>query len=393
MNDRKPNKRISIEDCKKFAINHGGECLSNSYYFHDKLSWKCSVGHVWELLYSQMRNRAYYCLECSKYKRITIEDCKKMAKDRGGICLSDAYCANEKMTWQCKCGYIWNTEARLIKDAKSWCPKCNVGEPITLERAKKLALYNNGLCLSDIYDKNEKLKWKCIKGHEWMAKFNQVYNGHWCAFCSGNKLSIEDCKKTALEREGLCLSDVYENKHKNLKWRCKNGHEWEATFGSIRNQKSWCSKCKIGKGEQITRCIFEFVFEEEFTQIRPEWLIGSKNRVLELDGYCEKLNLAFEFQGRQHYEQVFDEGGSKDGFNQLIINDKLKKEICDSNNTKLIIIDGRIPYRNIIRYIKSILHEFCGNFNYEKYTKNIDLFTEDMFNLVYDSKRVYKRAA
>lgn len=379
---KKEKKRITIEDCKQFAINYGGECLSDSYDYYKKMSWKCINDHIRVSSYVNIKFGKHYCLECLGINKKTIEDCNKIAQKRGGVCLSKTY-STEKLIWQCKYDHTWEADFDSIKNAKSWCPTCNTGEQITLERAQNLAITKGGLCLSTIYDKNEKLHWKCANNHEWFSKFINIYNNHWCQICSGRKKSIDECKKIAIDRGGECLSNIYENKEKKLKWRCKEGHEWEATFGSIKNQKSWCSKCKIGKGEQITRCIFEFVFKEKFITIRPKWLIGSKNIVLELDGYCETLNLAFEFQGKQHYEPIF----GKEGFDQLIVNDCLKKQICEKNNIKLIIIDGRIKYNKIIKYIKNILCEICMNFNYDKYINNIDLFTEDMFDLIYESKK------
>ena len=41
-------KRLTIEDAKLIAENKGGECLSEIYNSNEKLEWKCVKGHIWK---------------------------------------------------------------------------------------------------------------------------------------------------------------------------------------------------------------------------------------------------------------------------------------------------------------------------------------------------------
>ena len=72
-------------------------------------------------------------------------------------------------------------------------------------------------------------------------------------------------------------------------------HEWEVTYHSFTG----CPKCASYRTENMCREIFERVFEHKFPKCRPNWL-----ERLELDGYCEELRIAFEYNGQQHYEMI-----------------------------------------------------------------------------------------
>lgn len=256
----------------------------------------------------------------------------------------------------------------------------------TIEMAKELAASRGGKCLSTIYNRpSEHLQWECKEGHVWFASFGNIkYNNAWCAKCSNRLLlTIEECQNYAKERNGECLSKIYVRCEDHLEWKCSSGHIWFSAFANMKHQKQWCPDCKTSVSEQMTTAFFEFVFKEKFIKIRPDWLKKIKN--LELDGYCEKLNLAFEFQGRQHYEPIY----GNDNFIRTTENDKYKKDICIKNNVKLIILDGRGNINTVVNYLKCELLKICNNDNeLIKFAKNISLFDEDKVKLNYIGKLV-----
>jgi hypothetical protein len=57
------------------------------------------------------------------------------------------------------------------------------------------------------------------------------------------KKNIDTLHAWALRRQGLCLSEKYENVKYKYKWKCKEGHVWTATADSVINQNSWCPTC------------------------------------------------------------------------------------------------------------------------------------------------------
>jgi len=57
-------------------------------------------------------------------RRSTIEEMRKIAKKKGGKCLSKTYKNDRtKLTWQCGDGHIWQAIPTNVR-RKAWCPHC-----------------------------------------------------------------------------------------------------------------------------------------------------------------------------------------------------------------------------------------------------------------------------
>jgi len=95
-------------------------------------------------------------------------------------------------------------------------------------------------------------------------------------------------------------------------------------------------------GERYCIEFLELLFPgHKFKKIRPKWLRNPKtNRPLELDGYCEELMIAIEYQGKQHYVWPnFTKCSRKEFFAQQE-RDRIKEETCINKNICLI----QVPY-------------------------------------------------
>ena len=91
---------------------------------------------------------------------------------------------------------------------------------------------------------------------------------------------------------------------------------------------------KESKGENACRQYFEKRFNKKFIRCRPEWLNG-----LELDGYNEKLCLAFEYNGGQHYKYTphFHKSDCNE-FHKQVGRDVEKLKACADKGIRLIIV-------------------------------------------------------
>lgn len=220
---------------------------------------------------------------------------------------------------------------------------------LSIEVAQKLAVKNGGKCLSESYRNSKShLLWQCGKGHKWKAVIGSIkFSDSWCPQCS--RLEIHDklrvrrlasanveLHQIAKSRGGAWVAGEFKGENHKLTWSCANGHEWKANPGTIR-MGSWCPECSSGRGERQVRVAFEHIFKVKFPRVKPDWLLNSRGRKMELDGYNLELGIAFEHQGEQHFEDNFF-NLTKGSLWQRRKDDALKRKICKKEGVALLSI-------------------------------------------------------
>jgi hypothetical protein len=226
------------------------------------------------------------------------------------------------------------------------CDTCRTGgRKHTFDECRLHAESKGGLCLSKKYvNCDTQMSWECSEGHRWDSNFDHIKNrDQWCAICAGRvRLTITDCREFAESKGGKCLSEIYVNAHSIMSWQCIEGHQWQTAFNNIKYSGYWCPTCSSNKSEKLCRGIFEELLLEPFSKIRPPWL-----ERLELDGYNKDLNIAFEYNGKQHYEfNKHFHNNSPEEFEQQKARDIKKYSICQQRGLNLIIIPYQYDYRN-----------------------------------------------
>lgn len=207
---------------------------------------------------------------------------------------------------------------------------------------KVLAIERGGECISGEYITSKtKLKWRCKNGHEWEAVPDSIKQGTWCPYCANRiKRTIADLKLVANEKGGDCLSKEYIGDKAKHHWRCSEGHEWFAAANHVLNEGVWCPVCSAGNNERICRNVFEQMFCKPFPKIKPSWLLNDRGNRMELDGYNESLKLAFEYHGIQHYKKVNFFHPTDEVLDLRKSDDDVKRGLCKKNGVLLI----EVPY-------------------------------------------------
>jgi hypothetical protein len=252
-----------LDGLRVLARERGGDCLSSSYGGGmTNVRWRCAEGHDWEATPANVQ-RGSWCPYCQGFKvwspgqteaQARLTECQTIAKERGGLCLSETYIEQRgKLRWQCSEGHNWDAKTVEIKKG-SWCPFC-VGKKVwspgqtesdaRLEECRSIAKTQGGDCLSSEYvNRTLNLQWRCSNGHEWEATPSNIKRGSWCPICArdAQRGSIEECNSIARSRGGMCVSTEYLDALSKVRWRCSQGHEWDAKPNSVK-RGSWCPTC------------------------------------------------------------------------------------------------------------------------------------------------------
>jgi len=229
-------------------------------------------------------------------------------------------------------------------------------KPLTIEYFQEIARSKGGECLSTIYVNNHtKIHIRCSEGHEWwVMPLSLKQSNSWCSKCAFKKNgdmkrgNLETYQRISENKGGKCLSTKYINNYTKLLFECIDKHIFEMLPMNVR-KGCWCPKCAHGFSERVCREFFETIFEKKFPKMHPDWLVNERGNRIELDGYCEELRLAFEYQGSQHYNKskVF----ISRTFEEQQQVDCLKRKLCQENMITLIEVPYIIKFKDMEKYI------------------------------------------
>ncbi len=129
------------------------------------------------------------------YKPDEIQILREVAHQRGGELISTTYIGIfEKLLWRCSEGHEFKAAPSNVKNSGSWCPKC-WGQGQTISDMNKIAKERGGKCLSNEYvDSKTPLRWRCAEGHTWEARPNNVKFGTWCPVCAKKQRGLKKRK-------------------------------------------------------------------------------------------------------------------------------------------------------------------------------------------------------
>jgi len=367
--NKKYNKKITIEDCKELEKRVKYKLISKKCDgARDYIKWKCpDCGKPFKKMYYQIRD-GKGCPKCVVNKgnsKHSLKDIQKYVKEHHqGECLSEEYSSiTSPLLFRCKKGHefetIWGSVLR-----GHWCKKCSdkIGfNKQRKDRIKDAIAFGKENNLEFLYlnkgidNTNKKIRgkkpyyWKCLRCGEIFKQNivyfkyslkNNKYKHSLCPSCFKSEYDYEYCCKLAKERDGEFRSKIKIVKSKKYyTWYCnKCEKEWKTTFDSIKTKDSWCPNCSC-KTENKVRDLFKKVLKKDFIKCRPKWLRNPEtNHPLELDGYCKDLKTAFEYQGYQHYVLSHFNNYSEIALKKQKQIDRYKKKVCEEKGINLITI-------------------------------------------------------
>jgi transcription elongation factor Elf1 len=206
---------------------------------------------------------------------------------------------------------------------------------------------------------------KCNKNYD-MNINDKTSGNQGCPYCAGKRVCEFNSLATLYpeiatewhptKNKNLIPNDVTYGSHKKVWWLCNNcNKDFYAIIVNRTKLNAGCTHCHSSSKENKCKKLLENYTQKSWIKIKPKWLKNKKtNGYLELDGFCEELSVAFEYNGEQHYHYVKEfHKNNKNGAIEQKQRDKIKVKLCKQNNIKLIVI----PYwiNNLDEFILSEL--------------------------------------
>jgi hypothetical protein len=339
---RRLMRRVPAQDYHLLAQSKNGKCVFVGSGVDDNQSrWKCYKKHTWPASYSSIR-RGSWCPYCAGTAPITPDKYHALAKSKGGKCLFVGKNTQDSSSkWKCKVGHIWNIEYGHIQQG-GWCPKCAHSFPKTRKDYITLAKSNNGKCLfvgKNVLDGAS--KWKCHKGHIWNTAYSCIQSGTWCPRCAGKiALVAADYHKLAKNKGGKCLLVGKIARDNSSKWKCIKGHEWNATYDNV-HRGHWCPNCSQSIIQELLTNIVKKIFpgRRVKSNVRPFGWLRYK-RKLQVDIWLPAIKLAIEYDGSQHFNiarfsKSQTEQDMKEALKALKKRDRLKDRLINEHKDEV----------------------------------------------------------
>lgn len=266
---------VNPEVAKEWNFERNGK-LQPEYFAPNsgkRVWWKCVQGHEWQATILS-RNSGCGCPYCSGRNAISGEtDLQtvnpELAKEWNyekniGLLPTDVLPNSEKIVWwKCPKGHEWQAVIGNRNKGRG-CPFCS-GKKV-LAGFNDLQTVCSDLVVEWNSEKNgtlipsnvtagsrKRVWWICSLGHEWQAMICDRVRGTKCPYCAGNRLlkGYNDLQtiNPALSKEwnyeknnGLLPEGVTANNNIKVWWKCKIGHEWQASIYN-RSKGTGCPFC------------------------------------------------------------------------------------------------------------------------------------------------------
>ena len=217
--------------------------------------------------------------KANNFKTVFPEEAKYWHPQKNGT-LSPCEVApksNKKVWWKCEKGHEWMAMVcNRTGVNKTDCPYCSGHRPTA---DNNFAVQFPRLLKEWHFKKNDPLNpekctpysqsnvwWICEKGHEWQTTISHRSRGRGCPYCSGNKVSEDNCLENTnpkLAKEwhptkngSLTPATVSKGSNKEVWWLCseKKEHEWLARIDERAIRKYGCPYCS-GKRVCTDNCL------------------------------------------------------------------------------------------------------------------------------------------
>lgn len=317
---------------------NGNKSPEDVLHGSNKLAWwQCGEGHEWE---AAVFNRAIHAKNCPYCARRKVSDTNNLlyrfpeiAKFWSGKNDKAPHevvaKSGKKYLWVCAAGHEWESSPHNLVKKKFSCPLCahdglsdayrKASEAYNLttefpELASQWGEQNQRPPTYYMPKSNDKVWWRCAKGHEWKATIDSRSRGNGCPYCACKKPSPE-YNFAALYPDLLAEWDFRKNSkppdqflpqsNKPVWWCCERGHEWEAPIYRRTTNGSGCPSCSNQTSKNELRIFTELAAVFDNVHHRQK-LAG-----FEVDVYLPDFCVAVEYDGKYWHREKGEQDQAK----------------------------------------------------------------------------------
>lgn len=241
------------------------------------------------------------------------------------------------------------TDWSHFKNLKFGCKYC-AGRGFNTQDIQSRIKNKDVILISPYIGYEKPIKCKCAScGNIWQTKAAVLIgNGGGCPVCGKIKASLHEMKSEEKFKEDLAIANPnieaigkYNGTHRKIKCRCKiDGTEWDAYPANLLNNSAGCPTCSMSNGQRKMLIILNNLGYNIVSQYKFDDCKCIER--LRFDGYDVENNIAYEFNGEQHYK-VVDWGSqgvekATKVYNDVVKRDTIKYNYCKDNGIPLIII-------------------------------------------------------
>jgi len=316
-------------------------------------------------------SQGYSCMNC--YKQLGIDQCiakiKRFLELRRSklMGITDFKDRFSKVIAVCQNNHEFHPSLSSLTHG-NWCKYC-VPHKFTYREVQNIIEARGWVLISEEYkDCNEKLAIVCDNGHPIYKTLNSVRVGKGCIDCYNLRrgdtlrLTLDDYHAVAAH-QGFNFIDVLpKNNEENVLWQCRYNHIWKASFHNVGGvNETGCPRCyekdRQSKNERklcnwLASLSKDICSNYEHPKKFAD-LVDKKQLSYDAFGHFvgDAMRVAFETDGKQHYEPCEFFGGQKT-FETQRCHDILKEEYCIRNKIHLI----RVKYDEV--FDTAIIREF-----------------------------------
>ncbi|MFX1501523.1 MAG: hypothetical protein ACFFDH_11225, partial [Promethearchaeota archaeon] len=247
-NRQKKNDLIKKKLCK----SHGIQLIEIPYYIKRDALFNYILNRCRNKGFSiskKIKTKGWQDFDIYSYEK--YQKYKKLASKYGFKLISKTYKGYyEELQIKCKkCGYVLSKKPKSLQNKTQICPSCNFKSKI-----ENLIYIINKVNAQVLKFRNRKYKnrkrlyfeIKCnVCDYVWGIRSDNINEKTHCPKCYGReKRTIERVNKYAQQYNSKCFAKEKIHKYYYFHFECCIcGHNWKATFDSVKNRDYFCPKC------------------------------------------------------------------------------------------------------------------------------------------------------